>query len=269
MALHDNQPGKSPLLEFRNVTVKKEGKNVIDSITVTLQEGEHIAILGPNGAGKSSFIKTITREYYPVHREDMVFRIWGRDRWHVFDLRALLGIVSNDMQFTFTREISAREAGLSGFFSSVGLFSQEVTTDMEEKTDRILEFLEISHLQDRLMTELSSGEARRFLIARALVHSPKALMLDEPTVSLDLHSLHLFRQTLRKIASSGTGIILVSHNLPDIIPEISRVILMKDGRFWKDGPKEEVLTDTNIAELFSVPGISVKEEGGYYYVTGY
>jgi iron complex transport system ATP-binding protein len=269
MALNNNQPGKSPLLEFRNVTVIKEGKNVIDSITVTLQEGEHIAILGPNGAGKSSFIKTITREYYPVHREDMIFRIWGRDRWHVFDLRALLGIVSNDLQFTFTREISAREAVLSGFFSSVGLFSQEVTDDMEEKTDKILEFLEISHLQDRLMTELSSGEARRFLIARALVHSPKALMLDEPTVSLDLHSLHLFRQTLRKIARSRTGIILVSHNLPDIIPEISRVILMKDGRFWKDGPKEEVLTDTNITELFSVPGISVKEEGGYYYATGY
>jgi iron complex transport system ATP-binding protein len=269
MALNNNQPGKSPLLEFRNVTVVKEGKNVIDSITVTLQEGEHIAILGPNGAGKSSFIKTITREYYPVHREDMIFRIWGRDRWHVFDLRALLGIVSNDLQFTFTREISAREAVLSGFFSSVGLFSQQVTPEMEEKTDRILEFLEISHLQDRLMTELSSGEARRFLIARALVHSPKALMLDEPTVSLDLHSLHLFRQTLRKIARSGTGIILVSHNLPDIIPEISRVILMKDGRFWKDGPKEEVLTDTNITELFSVPGISVKEEGGYYYATGY
>jgi iron complex transport system ATP-binding protein len=269
MALNNNQPGKSPLLEFRNVTVIKEGKHIIDSITVTLQEGEHIAILGPNGAGKSSFIKTITREYYPVQREDMIFRIWGRDRWHVFVLRALLGIVSNDLQFTFTREISAREAVLSGFFSSVGLFSQEVTADMEEKTDKILEFLEISHLQDRLMTELSSGEARRFLIARALVHSPKALMLDEPTVSLDLHSLHLFRQTLRKIARSGTGIILVSHNLPDIIPEISRVILMKDGRFWKDGPKKEVLTDSNIAELFSVPGISVKKVGGYFYATSY
>jgi len=249
--------------------VYDNGVLALRELSLTVEQGEIFGFLGPNGAGKSSFIKTITREYYPVHRENMIFRIWGRDRWHVFDLRALLGIVSNDLQFTFTRDISAREAVISGFFSSVGLFTQEVTVDMEEKTDRILEFLEISHLQDRLMTELSSGEARRFLIARALVHDPKALMLDEPTVSLDLHSLHLFRQTLRKIARSGTGIILVSHNLPDIIPEISRVILMKDGRFWKDGPKEEVLTDTNIEELFSVPGISVKEEGGYYYVTGY
>jgi iron complex transport system ATP-binding protein len=269
MAFNNDQNAKSPLLEFSNVTVIKEGNKVLDSISVTIRGGEHIAILGPNGAGKSSFIKTITREYYPANREDVIFRIWGRDRWHVFDLRALLGVVSNDLQFTFTREISAREAVISGFFSSVGLFSQEVTCGMEEKTDQILEFLEISHLQDRLMTELSSGEARRFLIARALVHDPKALILDEPTNSLDLHALHTFRQTLRKVARSGTGVILVSHNLPDIIPEISRVILMRDGKFWKDGPKEKILTDDNIGELFAVPGVKVREEGGYYYATGY
>jgi iron complex transport system ATP-binding protein len=259
MAPDNNQTAKSPLLEFRNVTVVKEGKKVLDSLTVTIQEGEHIAILGPNGAGKSSFIKTITREYYPLNR----------DRWHVFDLRALLGIVSNDLQFTFNREISAREAVLSGFFSSIGLFSQQVTCEMERKTDQILEFLEISHLQDRLMTELSSGEARRFLIGRALVHDPKTLILDEPTNSLDLHALHTFRRTLRKIARSGTGIILVSHNLPDIIPEVSRVILMKEGKFWRDGPKKEILTDANIGDLFSVLGIRVGEEDGYYYATGY
>ncbi|MBP1929194.1 iron complex transport system ATP-binding protein [Methanolinea mesophila] len=259
----------APLLEFRDVTVMKEGKKVLDSLAVTLLEGEHIAILGPNGAGKSSFIKTITREYYPVNREDMIFRIWGRERWHVFDLRALLGVVSNDLQYTFTREISAREAVISGFFSSVGLFSQHVTCEMEEKTDRILEFLEISHLQDRLMTELSSGEARRFLIGRALVHDPKALILDEPTNSLDLHALHTFRRTLRKVAGSGTGIILVTHNLPDIIPEVSRVILMKDGRFWKDGPKRDILTASNMEALFSVPGVRVREEEGYFYATGY
>ena len=169
----------------------------------------------------------------------------------------------------FTREISAREAVISGFFSSVGLFTQQVTPAMEEKTDLILDFLEISHLQDRMMTELSSGEVRRFLIGRALVHDPKALILDEPTNSLDLHALHTFRQTLRKVARSGTGIILVSHNLPDIIPEISRVILMRDGKFWKDGPKEAILTDANIRDLFAVPGVTVREENGYFYATGY
>lgn len=259
----------SPLLEFRNVTVIKGEKKVLDNISVTLCEGEHIAILGPNGAGKSSFIKTISREYYPVVQDDdVVFRIWGRNVWHVSDLRSLLGIVSNDLQYTFTREISGREVILSGFFSSIGLFHQHITSDMEQKTDRILEFLEISHLQQRPVTLMSSGEARRFLIGRALVHDPKALILDEPTNSLDLHALHTFRTIMRKIARSGTGIILVTHNLPDIIPEISRVILMKEGRFWRDGVKTKILTDDNIRGLFNIP-VHVKEEGGYYYATGY
>jgi iron complex transport system ATP-binding protein len=259
----------SPLLEFRNVTVMKGEKIFLDNISVTLYEGEHVAILGPNGAGKSSFIKTISREYYPVVKDDnLVFRMWGRDVWHVSDLRSLLGIVSNDLQYTFTREISGREVILSGFFSSVGLFHQEITDDMEQKADRILEFLEISHLQKRPMTSMSSGEARRFLIGRALVHDPKTLILDEPTNSLDLHALHTFRMIIRKIAGSGTGIILVTHNLHDIIPEISRVFLMKEGRFWKDGEKTEMLTDDNIGGLFHTP-VHVIKERGYYYATGY
>jgi iron complex transport system ATP-binding protein len=258
-----------PLLEFRNVTIVKGKKKVLDSISVTVCEGEHIAILGPNGAGKSSFIKAISREYYPVTQDDnVVFRIWGRDIWHVSDLRSLLGIVSNDLQYTFTREISGREVIISGFFSSVGLFSHEITPEMEQKTDGILEFLEISHLQQRPMTSLSSGEARRFLIGRALVHDPKALILDEPTNSLDLHALHTFRMIIRKIAQSGTGIILVTHNLHDIIPEITRIILMKEGRFWKDGVKPDILTDDNIGGLFEIP-LHIAGQGGYYYATGY
>ena len=258
-----------PLLEFRNVTIIKGKKKVLDSVSVTLCEGEHIAILGPNGAGKSSFIKAISREYYPVITDDnVVFRMWGRDVWHISDLRSLLGIVSNDLQYTFTREISGREVILSGFFSSVGLFHHEITRQMEEKTDVILEFLEIRHLQQRPMTSLSSGEARRFLIGRALVHDPRTLILDEPTNSLDLHALHAFRKVLRKIAKSGTGIILVTHNLHDIIPEITRVILMKEGRFWKDGVKTDILTDDNIGGLFEIP-LHIAEQGGYYYATGY
>ncbi len=247
----------------------KGGTTLLDSISVTIAEGENIAILGPNGAGKSSLIKAITREYYPVSGHDtVVFRIWGREIWHVFDLRPLLGVVSNDLQYTFMQEMSGEEVVLSGFFSSIGLFNREITCEMKEKTDEILEFLEISHLRDRTMDSMSSGEARRFLIGRALVHDPKALLLDEPTNSLDLHALHTFRNTLRRIAQSGTAILMVTHNLHDIIPEIPRVILMKEGRFWKDGPKREILTDETIGRLFAVP-VHVKEENGWYYATGY
>lgn len=259
-----------PLLEFQNLTVVRDGRKLLDSVSLTIREGEHIALLGPNGAGKTSLIRTITREYYPSSPgPDVTFRFRGQDRWDAFDLRSHLGLVSGDLQQTFTREISGREVVLSGFFSSVGISrSHEVTPWMEEKADEILEFLEVGHLADRSMTELSSGEARRLLIGRALVHDPGTLLLDEPTTSLDLHALHTLRTTLRKIARSGTGIILVTHSLHDIVPEISRVILMRDGTIWQDGPKTEILTDEVISGLFRV-GVHVVEEGGYYYATGY
>jgi iron complex transport system ATP-binding protein len=258
-----------PLLEFRNVNVWLGARQVLHSLAVTIGEGEHIAILGPNGAGKSSFIKTVVRELYPdANAPGMVFRIRGEEVWDVFELRSTIGVVSNDLQFTFTREITGREVVLSGFFSSIGLFNQDVTPAMEQKADEVLAFLEIGHLADRSMTGMSSGESRRLLIGRALVNSPKTLILDEPTNSLDLHALHMFRQTVRKVAQAGTGIILVTHNVHDIVPEISRVILMKDGRFVKDGKKTAILNSRNIGSLFGVT-VNVREEGGYYYLTGY
>jgi iron complex transport system ATP-binding protein len=262
-------PPGHPLLEFENVTVFCGTKKVLDSLSITIREGENLAILGPNGAGKSSFIRTLLREFYPAAGdENVIFRMHGKDVWDVSELRSTIGIVSNDLQYTFTRPLTGREVILSGYFSSIGLFNQEVTPAMERKADGILAFLEIEHLTDRPMTAMSSGESRRLLIGRALVHDPKTLVLDEPTNSLDLHALHTFRETVRKIARSGTGIILVTHNLHDIVPEISRVVLMKDGRFCGDGPKAGMLTDARIGDLFHVP-LHVREEGGYYYATGY
>jgi len=258
-----------PFLEFGNVTVYNGEKQVLDTISVTIHEGEHVAILGPNGAGKSSFIKTIMREFYPrLDCGNVTFRICGKEIWDVFSLRSAFGIVSNDLQYTFTRGITGREVVLSGFFSSIGLSNREITGEMNRKADEIIAFLEIGHIGGRSMNEMSSGESRKFLIGRAMVHDPKILILDEPTNSLDLHALHTFRQTIRKIARSGTGIILVTHSLPDIIPEIGRVILMKNGKFVEDGRKEDLLTDQHIGRLFEVP-VHVKEEDGYYYATGY
>ncbi|MCK9580700.1 MAG: ATP-binding cassette domain-containing protein [Methanoregula sp.] len=258
-----------PLLEFSNIDVWQGTKKALNSLAVTVGEGEHVAILGPNGAGKSTFIKTVTRELYPdANVPGLVYRVHGQDVWDVFSLRSTIGIVSNDLQYTFTREIIGREVVLSGFFSSIGLFNQTVTPAMDRKADLILAFLEIEHLADRAMTTLSSGESRRLLIGRALVHNPKTLILDEPTNSLDLHALHAFRQTLRKVARSGTGIILVTHHVHDIIPEISRVILMDEGRFIRDGKKDAVLTSREIGRLFRVP-VTVHEEAGWYYLTGY
>jgi iron complex transport system ATP-binding protein len=254
-----------PLIEFRNVTVCRGEKVALDGITLSIAASEHVAILGPNGSGKSSLIKTITRECYPRYTGNgSGLRIFGQEVWNVFDLRALLGIVSNDLMQACARDISGREAILSGFFSSIGIWpNHHVTQSMEQKADEILALLEVPHLATRNMDEMSSGEARRILIGRALVHAPKALVLDEPTASLDPHATHELRSILRKLAQAGTSIIVVTHHLPDIIPEVGRVILIKKGRILRDGPKMETLTSAALSNLFETPVELVERDGLY------
>jgi iron complex transport system ATP-binding protein len=254
-----------PLLEFENVTVRRGEQTVLDSITLSIGTGEHTAILGPNGSGKSTLIKVITREIYPVLQEaPWSLRILGREIWHLFELRNLLGIVSNDWVQFCTRAYSGFETVLSGFFGSVGIWPHHtVTAAMEAKTREVLALLEISHLAERNVDEMSSGEARRILIGRALVHEPLALVLDEPTSSLDLHATHELREILRKLARSGIAIILVTHHLPDIIPEIGRVVLLHEGRVFRDGAKADVLTAAHLGQLFRTP-VDVLERDGFY-----
>lgn len=252
------------------MSVVRGGRTILHGINLTIREGEHVAILGPNGSGKSTLVRTFVRELYPIAggTDVVVFRFRGRETWDVFSLRSSLGIVSPDLQLRFSRGIRGRDVVLSGFFSSIGLFRHEVTPGMRERAERVMELLGIAHLADRTMDSLSPGEARRFLIGRALVHGPSTLILDEPTTSLDLSALHTFRETIRDVARRGVGILMVTHALHDIIPEISRVILMREGRIAMDGRKEDVLTDGNLRDLFGVP-VRVREENGYYYASGY
>lgn len=255
-------------VDFQNITVTHNNTTILHSISIQIPDGEHIAILGPNGSGKSTFIKTLLRELYPVYSEKgSVFKIWGQETWDVFLLRSHFGYVSQDLQFTFNRIISGREVILSGFFNSIGLFFHTITPEMERKADDICNFLEIIHLIDRPFSEMSTGEARRFLIGRALVHDPQVLILDEPSNSLDLNALHMLRRSMRKVASK-TAIILVTHSLQDIIPEIKRVILFKNGTIYKDGQKEDVLSDESISDAYDAP-VSILYDKGYYYATGY
>ena len=260
-------PGKPSdlLLDYENVTVYRGDRVALDRITFVVNTGEHVAILGPNGSGKSTLIKTMTRECYPaLGRGPVRLRIMDRDTWSVFDLRAMLGIVTNDLIGACTRHLTARDVVVSGFFSSIGLWPhQHVTSDMERRATTTLERLEVAHLAGRYLDELSSGESRRVVIARALVHDAKALVLDEPTNSLDVRSTYELREILRRLAREGLTVILVTHHLADIIPEIGRVILLKDGRIVRDGPKPDVLTSAALASLYGVP-VEVSERGGYY-----
>jgi iron complex transport system ATP-binding protein len=252
------------LIEFERISVMRGNTVALDDISLKIGVGEHVAILGPNGCGKSTLIKAITRECYPVVRAGSFVRILGEETWNVFELRELLGIVSSDLMATCTRSVSGRDIVLSGFFSSIGIWPhQEVTSDMRERAERSMERLEISHLADRFTDEMSTGEARRVLLARALVHDPHALILDEPSVALDLGAQHELRGILRKLAQSGIGIVMVTHHLSDLIPEIKRVLLMKRGKIIADGPVREVLVESALSSLFGHP-LQLSERDGYY-----
>jgi len=253
------------LLDFHNLRVMRGQKIALDDFSLRIGADEHVAILGPNGCGKSTLIKTITRECYPVVREDSWMKLLGHESWDVFKLREHMGIVSNDLMLSCTGDACGRDVVLSGFFSSINIFSNHnVDARHRELADAALAGLKIPHLAERPVCEMSSGEARRVLIARALVHQPGALLFDEPCNSLDLSAQQSLRQTMRALANSGTAIILVTHELADIVPEIQRVVLLNRGRVVADGPKEEILQVERLASLFGVSVEMVRRDGHYH-----
>jgi iron complex transport system ATP-binding protein len=254
------------LVDLKNVRVIRGDNVALDDFSLRINAGEHVAILGPNGCGKSTLIKTITRECYPVIREGSSMTILGQSRWNIFELRSVLGIVSNDLMQDVTGETSGREVVLSGFFSSTRIFDHQTVEPLQrERADTVLERIGVRHLADRPVAEMSSGEAKRILIARALVHDPRTLLFDEPSNSLDVFAQHGLRETMRELAQSGIGIVLVTHHLSDVIPEIDRVVLMGAGKIQADGQKTNLLNPEEISRLFGIP-VDITRRDGYYHL---
>ena len=284
-----------PFLELCNASVVLGGARVLDGLTLSIDVGQHCAILGPNGAGKSTLMRLLTLQLYPLvdrdgaamAREGSVMeregfsraeedglppiRLFGRDRWNVFELRSQMGIVSADLHDRFVHGnsngvVNALDAVASGFFATHGLFAhQRVTAVMRAQSLEALDRIGASALATRTLDTLSTGEARRVLIARALVHTPKVLVLDEPTRGLDLVARHAFMERVRDVARQGTTILLVTHYVEEIIPEIDRVVLLERGRIAFDGSKREVLTGPRLSQIFAGP-LVVHQAADYYHV---
>jgi len=261
-----------PLLDIHEASVQRGERLILDRLSLRLVAGQHTAILGANGSGKSTLIRLIARQLYPLAREDgqPTIRIFGRDRWNVSELRSLIGIVSPAVQGDYTSEeppLEVFDAVVSGFFAARGLWvDHHVTEAMRERALEALDQAQASSLVGRDMASLSTGEARRVLIARALVHRPRALLLDEPSTGLDPASRRRFLETLRRLAQHGVTLLLVTHHVEEILPEIDHVVVLRDGQVLRQGNKASVLTDDLLTAAFDMP-IRVEPQGAYFHAT--
>jgi iron complex transport system ATP-binding protein len=263
----------SPVLELHEASLIRGRARVLDDVTLTVERGQHTAILGPNGAGKSSLIRMLTLDDRPLRTGNgngrPPLRLFGRDRWDVDELRRRLGVVTGDLDSSFGvgtsgGRVNGLDVTLSGLFGSQGIFSHhDVTDEMRRRAAQALTRVDASHLAARPLNELSTGERRRLLIARALVTDPEALVLDEPTAGLDVVARHRFLESVDRLAREGTTVILVTHHVEEVIPDTRTVVLLQRGRVYYQGTPGEALTSERLSELYQWP-VSVKRAGKYF-----
>ena len=239
------------------------GRPVIHDLCLQLKIGESTTILGPNGAGKSSILNLINRSLYPLVRQNSHLKLFGNSSINIWQLRSSIGIASSDLETRFSPCIHAKELILSGFFGSTRLGrDQNPNSQQLAKSESLLQQLNLNPFAEQPFGQLSDGQRRRLMIARALVHDPKVLVLDEPCRALDLKACYQLLETMRMLCNQGTTLLVVTHRIDTIIPEMSRILFIKDGRLCADGPPNQMLLDNKLSNLFNTP-LRVLEHKGY------
>ncbi len=256
------------IINFENIHVGYDNNLILKEINLKIKKNEHWAILGANGSGKSTLMKLIQSDIHPRRNFKFKKEILGESQYSIFDLKKKLGIITNDLHnffYTTGSTLNAYEVVLSGYYSSVGIFRyQEFSDEQRQKALDTLTYLGISHLREKKVREMSTGELRKCIVARALINEPKAFVLDEPTVGLDIKAQLNFIDMLRKI-SKKSSIILVTHHIEEIFDEITHVALIHNNTIFKSGLKKEMLTSENLSEIFDID-LKINEKNNRYYV---
>ena len=256
------------IIEFENIDVGYDENIVLKDINLKIKSGEHFAILGANGSGKSTLMKLIQSQIHPRHTKKFKKEIFGKSIYSIFDLKKELGVITNDLHNYFEKEagyLTGFKDVLSGFYSSIGVFThQDFTKKQIQKAIEVMNFLEIIDLKNKKVSSMSTGQLRKCIVARALIHDPKAFVLDEPTVGLDIKAQINFIKLLQKISLKST-IILVTHHLEEIFPEIKNVALIYNNTIFKIGKKEDILNSENLSTIFDIK-IEVKQKNKRYYI---
>jgi iron complex transport system ATP-binding protein len=256
----------APLIDIHNATIYRGSTCVFNKFYLTIEQHEQVAILGPNGSGKTTLLKVINREIYPVLKDNSWVRILGRSRWNVWELRSHIGVVSHDLQTGYRNTTSGFDVVLSGYLSSVGIhgiLAKRITEEQKIRASKVMHDLGIGALADTPLRNMSTGQQRRCLLGRALVHDPDTLILDEPTAGLDLSASFDYLSRIRDLVNEGKNIVLVTHLLNEIPPDVERIVLLSEGSVVADGPKDDVLTEQNLLATYRTP-IKLARVEGYY-----
>ncbi|MBI3356429.1 MAG: ATP-binding cassette domain-containing protein [Nitrospirae bacterium] len=258
-----------PIIDIHRATIYRGDTCVFSDFSFILREGEHAAILGPNGAGKSTLLKLLSGEVHPMPLDETRMRLFGEECWNVWDVRKRIGIVSHDLQRDYLIGAEGLNVVLSGFYASNDTYEhQEFGQAQIMRVHDVMRELGIESLAGRRFGHLSTGEQRRFLLGRAVVHDPSVLVLDEPTSGLDVKACFQYLDLLRAQIQKGKTVLLVTHHLHEIPPEIERVILLKEGKILTDGSKSALLTDDQISTLFGRRIVLAQANGWYQTLPG-
>lgn len=254
----------APFLRLTDAVVKRAGREILSVDEFALGVGESVAILGPNGAGKSTLVKLLTREVLPLHRDAPPVTFRGNPRASLSEVRECIGVISSSMQDQISVHLPAVEVVVGGLYGVLGIPRHISATESDfARAKEAMARVGIADLAERDVMSLSTGQARRVLIARALVRKPMAVVLDEPCAGLDPSGMYYMRRTMSSLAEEGCSLVLVTHCPEDIVPEIKRVVLVKEGHVFADGSKEALLVDEVMTDLFDVP-LHVLRDGDRY-----
>lgn len=256
------------IIDFKNIYVNYGMTTVLKNINLQIKKGENWVILGANGSGKSTLMKLFSNDLYPNTKYNFEKKIFGQERWDIFELKKHLGIITNGLQSQFAGYSStetAYEVIMSGYNSSLGVYKHHsFTQEQHQKVQEVMDFLGISDIKDKQFAHMSSGQQRKCIIARSLIHSPEAFILDEPTTGLDIKTQYNFIKILR-ILAKNSNIVLVTHDVEEIFPEITHAALIYNQTIYKQGLVDDILTSQNLSAIFEAD-INLQKENNRYYI---
>jgi iron complex transport system ATP-binding protein len=252
------------MINLQNVQVVRGSKTILHDINLQFTSQDRIAIIGPNGAGKSFLLRILSADLVPSYGSyvEIFGQVFGRTK--LADLRRQIGFVATRQTYWFDSKDTLRQVVASGLDGVYGA-SREFTPEEEELIDLSLDKFRLTEIQAQPFEVLSDGEKRKGLLARGLVHQPRLLILDEPAIGLDIRS----RQNLLKTVDELSGklpLVYVTHNLEELPDSINQVVLLKEGRVFRHGPKAEVMTTENFSSLFETELELVQRRNKYYLV---